>query len=322
MEYLAMELMVAYNIKRYIVYKVHEVTMMNQIRLKALAKINLGLDVLRRKEDGYHEVKMIMQTIDLYDQILIRKIQEDEIKIRTNLYYLPNNENNLAYKAAKLLKDEFHLPGGISIQLKKVIPVAAGMAGGSSDAAAVLFGINKMYNLKLSQQELMERGVTLGADVPYCIMRGTALAEGIGEKLTVLPPMPKCHILIAKPPVNVSTKFVYENLHANDLKPEEHPEVDLQLEALEERDLEKLVSHMGNVLERVTVPEYPVINEIKQMMLENGALGSMMSGSGPTVFGIFTNYTQARSAYEKLQKSGLSKQIYLTMPYNRKERKK
>lgn len=296
--------------------------MMNQIRLKALAKINLGLDVLRRKEDGYHEVKMIMQTIDLYDQILIRKIQEDEIKIRTNLYYLPNNENNLAYKAAKLLKDEFHLPGGISIQLKKVIPVAAGMAGGSSDAAAVLFGINKMYNLKLSQQELMERGVTLGADVPYCIMRGTALAEGIGEKLTVLPPMPKCHILIAKPPVNVSTKFVYENLHANDLKPEEHPEVDLQLEALEEGDLEKLVSHMGNVLERVTVPEYPVINEIKQMMLENGALGSMMSGSGPTVFGIFTNYTQARSAYEKLQKSGLSKQIYLTMPYNRKERKK
>lgn len=322
MEYLAMELMVAYNIKRYIVYKVHEVTMMNQIRLKALAKINLGLDVLRRKEDGYHEVKMIMQTIDLYDQILIRKIQEDEIKIRTNLYYLPNNENNLAYKAAKLLKDEFHLPGGISIQLKKVIPVAAGMAGGSSDAAAVLFGINKMYNLKLSQQELMERGVTLGADVPYCIMRGTALAEGIGEKLTVLPPMPKCHILIAKPPVNVSTKFVYENLHANDLKPEEHPEVDLQLEALEEGNLEKLVSHMGNVLERVTVPEYPVINEIKQMMLENGALGSMMSGSGPTVFGIFTNYTQARSAYEKLQKSGLSKQIYLTMPYNRKERKK
>lgn len=317
-----MELMVAYNIKRYIVYKVHEVTMMNQIRLKALAKINLGLDVLRRKEDGYHEVKMIMQTIDLYDQILIRKIQEDEIKIRTNLYYLPNNENNLAYKAAKLLKDEFHLPGGISIQLKKVIPVAAGMAGGSSDAAAVLFGINKMYNLKLSQQELMERGVTLGADVPYCIMRGTALAEGIGEKLTVLPPMPKCHILIAKPPVNVSTKFVYENLHANDLKPEEHPEVDLQLEALEEGNLEKLVSHMGNVLERVTVPEYPVINEIKQMMLENGALGSMMSGSGPTVFGIFTNYTQARSAYEKLQKSGLSKQIYLTMPYNRKERKK
>lgn len=295
---------------------------MNQIRLKALAKINLGLDVLRRKEDGYHEVKMIMQTIGLHDQIHIRKIEEDEIRIRTNLYYLPNNENNLAYKAAKLLKDEFRLPGGVSIHLKKVIPVAAGMAGGSSDAAAVLFGMNKMYHLKLSQQELMDRGVRLGADVPYCIMRGTALAEGIGEKLTVLPAMPKCHILIAKPPINVSTKFVYENLHANDLKPEDHPEVDLQLEALQEGDLEKLVAHMGNVLERVTVPEYPVISEIKQMMVEHGALGAMMSGSGPTVFGIFTNYAQAKEAYEKLQESGLSKQIYLTTPYNRKERGK
>ena len=296
--------------------------MMNQIRLKALAKINLGLDVLRRKEDGYHEVKMIMQTIGLHDQIHIRKIEEDEIRIRTNLYYLPNNENNLAYKAAKLLKDEFQLPGGVSIHLKKVIPVAAGMAGGSSDAAAVLFGMNKMYHLKLSQQELMDRGVCLGADVPYCIMRGTALAEGIGEKLTVLPAMPKCHILIAKPPINVSTKFVYENLHANDLKPEDHPEVDLQLEALQEGDLEKLVAHMGNVLERVTVPEYPVISEIKQIMVEHGALGAMMSGSGPTVFGIFTNYAQAKEAYEKLQESGLSKQIYLTTPYNRKERGK
>lgn len=292
---------------------------MNQMRLKALAKINLGLDVLRRKEDGYHEVKMIMQTIHLHDQIHIRKIEEDAIKIRTNLYYLPNNENNLAYKAAKMLKDEFALPGGVSIHLKKVIPVAAGMAGGSSDAAAVLFGMNKMYGLKLSMQELMDRGVKLGADVPYCIMRGTALAEGIGEKLTKLPAMPKCHILIAKPPINVSTKFVYENLHANDLKPENHPNVDIQIEALKEGNLEKLVANMGNVLERVTVPEYPVINEIKQMMVESGALGSMMSGSGPTVFGIFKDYAKAQEAYQKIQKSGLSKQIYLTAPYNQKE---
>lgn len=292
---------------------------MNQMRLKALAKINLGLDVLRRKEDGYHEVKMIMQTISLHDQIHMRKIEEDEIRIRTNLYYLPNNENNLAYKAAKMLKDEFHIPGGVFINLKKEIPVAAGMAGGSSDAAAVLFGMNKMYGLKLSMQELMDRGVKLGADVPYCIMRGTALAEGIGEKLTKLPAMPKCHILIAKPPINVSTKFVYENLHANDMKPEDHPPVDAQVEALKEGDLEKLVANMGNVLERVTVPEYPVINEIKQLMLDAGALGSMMSGSGPTVFGIFTSYTKAKEAYEKIEQSGLSKQIYLTTPYNQKE---
>ena len=289
---------------------------MNQMRLKALAKINLGLDVLRRKEDGYHEVKMIMQTIHLHDQIHLKKIAENEIEIRTNLYYVPNNENNLAYKAAKILKDEFELPGGISIYLKKVIPVAAGMAGGSSDAAAVLFGMNKMYDLKLSMQELMDRGVKLGADVPYCIMRGTALAEGIGEKLTRLPEMPKCHILIAKPPVNVSTKFVYENLHANDLKPEEHPNVNIQIQ---EGDLEKLAANMGNVLERVTVPEYPVINEIKQIMVEEGALGSMMSGSGPTVFGIFTNYVQAQEAYKKIRQSGLSKQIYLTKPYNQRE---
>lgn len=295
---------------------------MNQMRLKALAKINLGLDVLRRKEDGYHEVKMIMQTIHLHDQIHIKKIEEDEIIIKTNLYYLPNNENNIAYKAAKMLKEEFNLPGGVSIQLKKVIPVAAGMAGGSSDAAAVLFGMNKMYGLKLSMQELMDRGVKIGADVPYCIMRGTALAEGIGEKLTQLPAMPKCHILIAKPPINVSTKFVYENLHANDLKPQEHPNVDIQIEALKEGNLEKLVANMGNVLEKVTVPEYPVIDEIKQMMTECGALGAMMSGSGPTVFGIFTSYAKAQKAYQKIEQSGLSKQIYLTTPYNqRKERK-
>ena len=292
---------------------------MNQMRLKALAKINLGLDVLRRKEDGYHEVKMIMQTINLHDQIHMKKIEEDEIRVRTNLYYLPTNENNLVYKAAKMLKDEFNLPGGISINLKKVIPVAAGMAGGSSDAAAVLFGMNKMYGLKLSMQELKDRGVKLGADVPYCIMRGTALAEGIGEKLTKLPAMPKCHILIAKPPINVSTKFVYENLHANDLKPEDHPPVDAQLEALKEGDLEKLVANMGNVLERVTVPEYPVINEIKRLMVDNGAMGAMMSGSGPTVFGIFTSYAKAKEAYEKIEQSGLSKQIYLTTPYNQRE---
>lgn len=294
---------------------------MNQLRLKALAKINLGLDVLRRKEDGYHEVKMIMQTISLHDQIHIKKTEEDEIRIHTNLYYLPVNENNLAYKAAKMLKEEFHLPGGVAIDLKKVIPVAAGMAGGSTDAAAVLYGMNQLYGLKLSMQELMDRGVKLGADVPYCIMRGTALAEGIGEQLTKLPAMPKCHILIAKPPINVSTKFVYENLHANDLKPEDHPPVDAQIEALKEGNLEKLVANMGNVLERVTVPEYPVINELKQIMEENGALGAMMSGSGPTVFGIFTSYAKAKQAYEKIEQSGLSKQIYLTTPYNQKEGK-
>ena len=289
---------------------------MDKIQLKALAKINLGLDVLRRREDGYHEVKMIMQTIGLHDDLEIRKTKTPGIQVKTNLYYLPTNENNLVYKAAKLLMDEFQIQDGVSIQLKKRIPVAAGMAGGSSDGAAVLWGINQMYGLGLSMQALMERGVRLGADVPYCIQRGTALAEGIGEKLSVLPPMPKCTILIAKPGISVSTKFVYENLHANDLKPEQHPDVDSMIEAMRQKDLGLLCSRMGNVLETVTIPAYPVINEIKRTMIDNGAIGSMMSGSGPTVFGIFDSPVAAKQAVKAVRAAKLAKQIFLTTPYN------
>ena len=289
---------------------------MDKIQLKALAKINLGLDVLRRREDGYHEVKMIMQTIGLHDDLEIRKTKTPGIQVKTNLYYLPTNENNLVYKAAKLLMDEFQIQDGVSIQLKKRIPVAAGMAGGSSDGAAVLWGINQMYGLGLSMQALMERGVRLGADVPYCIQRGTALAEGIGEKLSVLPPMPKCTILIAKPGISVSTKFVYENLHANDLKPEQHPDVDSMIEAMRQKDLGLLCSRMGNVLETVTIPAYPVINEIKRTMMDNGAIGSMMSGSGPTVIGIFDSPAAAKQAMKAVRAAKLAKQIFLTTPYN------
>lgn len=289
---------------------------MDKIQLKALAKINLGLDVLRRREDGYHEVKMIMQTIGLHDDLEIRKTKTPGIQVKPNLYYLPTNENNLVYKAAKLLMDEFQIQDGVSIQLKKRIPVAAGMAGGSSDGAAVLWGINQMYGLGLSMQALMERGVRLGADVPYCIQRGTALAEGIGEKLSVLPPMPKCTILIAKPGISVSTKFVYENLHANDLKPEQHPDVDSMIEAMRQKDLGLLCSRMGNVLETVTIPAYPMINEIKRTMMDNGAIGSMMSGSGPTVFGIFDSPAAAKQAVKAVRATKLAKQICLTTPYN------
>ena len=289
---------------------------MDKIQLKALAKINLGLDVLRRREDGYHEVKMIMQTIGLHDDLEIRKTKTPGIQVKTNLYYLPTNENNLVYKAAKLLMDEFQIQDGVSIQLKQRITVAAGMAGGSSDGAAVLWGINQMYGLGLSMQALMERGVRLGADVPYCIQRGTALAEGIGEKLSVLPPMPKCTILIAKPGISVSTKFVYENLHANDLKPEQHPDVDSMIEAMRQKDLGLLCSRMGNVLETVTIPAYPVINEIKRTMMDNGAIGSMMSGSGPTVFGIFDSPVAAKQAMKAVRAAKLAKQICLTTPYN------
>ena len=290
--------------------------MKDRIQLKALAKINLGLDVLRRREDGYHEVKMIMQTISLHDDLEIRRIKKPEIQVKTNLYYLPTNENNLVYKAAKLLMDEFGIKEGVAIQLKKRIPVAAGMAGGSTDGAAVLWGMNQMYGLGLSRQELMERGVKLGADVPYCVQRGTALAEGIGERLSVLPSMPKCTILIAKPGISVSTKFVYENLHANDLKPEQNPDVDRMIEAMKEKNLDLLCERMGNVLETVTIPVYPVIQEIKEHMMACGAAGAMMSGSGPTVFGIFHSPVQAKAAMKDLKVNGLAKQLYLTTPYN------
>lgn len=282
---------------------------MEEIKLKARAKINLGLDVVRKREDGYHEVRMIMQTINLYDKITLRLQKEEGIRVKTNLSYLPVNEDNLVYKAAKLLMDEFQIRRGVFIDLNKYIPVAAGMAGGSSDAAAVMVGVNRLFDLGLTKKELMVRAVKIGADVPYCVMRGTALAEGIGEKLTPLPAMPKCHILIAKPRVYVSTKFVYGNLKADEL--ESHPDIDGQIEALKNGDIERLAALMGNVLETVTIPEYPVIDAIKKTMMENGALNAMMSGSGPTVFGLFEKEEAARDAYRILQAGEEAKQIYL-----------
>ena len=287
---------------------------MNKIELKALGKINLGLDVLGRRENGYHDVRMVMQTLYLYDQITIVKKETPGIELSTNLFYLPVNENNLAYRAAKILMDEFGIKEGVSIYLDKHIPVAAGMAGGSSNAAAVLFGINRMFELGLSQQELMDRGVQLGADVPYCIMRGTVLAEGIGEILTPLPALPKCYVLIAKPPISVSTKLVYEKLDSHEI--ENHPDIDGILEGLEAQDIKKVAACMGNVLEKVTIEEYPVIEQIKNIMKEEGALNAMMSGSGPTVFGIFENKHLARKAADQIRKMELAKQVYVTNVHN------
>ena len=232
----------------------------------------------------------------------------------TNLSFLPTNENNLVYKAAKLLMDEFQIRDGIDVKLHKYIPVAAGMAGGSTDAAAVLYGMNRMFELGLSKEELMQRGVKIGADVPYCIMRGTALAEGIGEQLTALPPMVKCPILIAKPQISVSTKFVYENLKLDENTV--HPDIDRLVEDIRRKDLAAITSDMGNVLETVTIPNYPVIAESKEHMMEHGAAGAMMSGSGPTVFGLFDDKEKAVAAYEAMQASGLAKQVYLTSIYN------
>ena len=287
---------------------------MDEIKLKALAKINLGLDVVRRREDGYHEVRMVMQTIHLYDQLLIQKSETPGIQIHSNLSFLPVNENNLVYKAGKLLMDEFDIHTGVSVELNKRIPVAAGMAGGSTDAAAMLYGMNQLLGLKLKRKDLMERGVQIGADVPYCIMRGTALAEGIGEKLSSLPPMVKCPVLIAKPAVSVSTKFVYQNLKLNEQTP--HPDIDALITDIRNSDLDNICADMGNVLETVTIPNYPVIAQIKEQMLKSGAKASMMSGSGPTVFGLFGDEETARRARAEMKASGLAKQVYLTSIYN------
>lgn len=288
--------------------------MENTLTLKALAKINLGLDVLGKRDNGYHDVRMVMQTIYLYDNVTLTKTEDTGIQVETNLSYLPVDENNIAYKAAKLLIDEFHIQDGVHIKLDKHIPVAAGLAGGSSNAAAVLVGMNRLWELGLSQKELMERGVTLGADVPYCVMRGTVLAEGIGEILSPLPPLPKCYVLIAKPAISVSTKIVYEALDAKEIV--KHPDIDGILEGLQNQDLKKIAETMGNVLENVTIEQYPVIEEIKAVMKEAGALNAMMSGSGPTVFGIFEERKVAREAQQKLKEMGIAKQVYLANVHN------
>ena len=287
---------------------------MDQITVKALAKINLGLDVLGKREDGYHQVRMVMQTVNLYDTLELTRRREPGITMRTNRRYLPVDDGNLCIRAAKLLWEEFALPGGLFISLNKRIPVAAGMAGGSTDAAAVLYAVNRMYHLGLSRKDLMKRGVKIGADVPYCVMRGTALAEGIGEELSPLPPMVRCPVLVAKPPISVSTKMVYQQLDAQTNIV--HPDIDLLLRDLEKGDLPSIAAHMGNVLEAVTIPKYPVIEEIKDVMKQHGALNAMMSGSGPTVFGLFEDQGTMKKAKAALSRTGLAAQIYGTTIYN------
>jgi 4-diphosphocytidyl-2-C-methyl-D-erythritol kinase len=283
------------------------------MKLQAMAKINLGLDVVRKRDDGYHEVRMIMQTIQMYDQLDMAESSRPGIRLATNLAYLPNNENNLVYRAANMLMEEFHVKKGLDIRLRKMIPVAAGMAGGSSDAAAAFIGVNRIFRLGLSMDELMQRAVKVGADVPYCLMRGTALAEGIGEKLTPLAPMPPCHILIGKPGISVSTKFVYGNLRAGEIK--DHPDISGMIRAIEEGSLPGVTARMANVLERVTIPAHPVIEEIKKNMIAHGACNALMSGSGPTVFGIFDNRRTAEAASRALKRSGLARQVFLTRPF-------
>ena len=282
---------------------------MNEYQMKAYAKINLGLDVVRRLENGYHEVKMVMQTVGIYDVLSFERMGEG-IVVTTDSGELPTNEDNLIYKAAKLMMETYGIQEGVRIHLEKHIPIAAGMAGGSTDAAATMKGINRLFDLGCTLEELMRLGVKIGADVPYCIMGGTTLAEGIGEKLTALPPAPECYLLVAKPDINVSTKFVYEHLDAAGV--EKHPDIDGMVKAIEEESLQGVLDRMENVLESVTVPAYPIIDTIKERMKELGALNSLMSGSGPTVFGIFIEKDKAKEAYEIITGEGLAKQVFVT----------
>ncbi len=289
--------------------------MAQPLHLKAYAKVNLGLDVIRRREDGYHEVKMIMQTVKLFDNITLQKNTCGKIRLSCNLPYLPLNEKNLVYRAIQIIRENCHITDGVDASIEKHIPVAAGMAGGSTDAAAALIGMNQLFSLGITQDQLIEYGLSLGADIPFCIMRGTALSEGIGEILTPLPPIPSCWFLIVKPSFSMSTKFVYENLHLD--HDTYHPDIDGMIGAIKKQELSGITNRMGNVLEQVTKKHYPAIEEIKQDMRNMGALNSLMSGSGSTVFGIFTSRELARNAAAFFHKSPGIRQTALVRPFNK-----
>ncbi|MCR5716334.1 MAG: 4-(cytidine 5'-diphospho)-2-C-methyl-D-erythritol kinase [Lachnospiraceae bacterium] len=281
---------------------------MNKVVRKAYGKVNLGLDVLGTLPNGYHEVAMILQTVNLYDTVTIEKASEG-IRLTIDRDDLPVDTQNLAYRAAEKILAHGHVEGGVKIDIRKRIPVAAGMAGGSTDAAAVLVGINELYDLQMSNEKLCELGVQLGADVPYCIYGGTMLAEGIGEKLTALVKPPKCTILLAKPQRGVSTKYVYDHL---DLTQTEHPDMKRIVANLKAQDLAEMSYALKNVLESVTGKEVEEIPKIEKVMMEAGALCSLMSGSGPTVFGIFENSLAARKAARTIEKKALAADVIVT----------
>lgn len=289
--------------------------MIDKTTQRAYAKINIGLDVLRRRADGYHEVKMIMQTVDIYDELVLERRKEPGIELRMDNSELPSGGDNLICRAADLLFREKKITGGVNISLTKRIPIAAGMAGGSADAAAALRGVNELFDLGYSLTELQALGVGLGADIPYCLAGGTMLSEGIGEILTPLPAPPAAHLVIAKPDINVSTAFVYGNLHADRLA--WHPDIDGMIAALQKGDLDGITGRLGNVLETVTVKAHPVIEQIKELLRKQGAENALMSGSGPTVFGIFKEKETAARAAEAVERGRLAKQIFVTTFYNR-----
>lgn len=279
------------------------------LKIEAYAKINLGLDVLKKRSDGYHEVKMVMQNVDISDALFFEKT-ESGIEICTDNGELPTDGNNLIYKAAELFLNKYGIADGVKISLQKRIPIAAGMAGGSTDAAATLNGLNELFKVGAGAAELKELSLQIGADVPYCIEGGTVLAEGIGEKLTRLKSAPPCILLVAKPDIGVSTKYVYEHLDAQNDYP--HPDIDGMVAAVAAQDLAGITERLGNVLESVTIRAYPIVGEIKRKMTECKATGSLMSGSGPTVFGFFRTEKEALEAGNILRDQKMASQVFVT----------
>jgi len=293
---------------------------MDYINLKANAKINLALDVINKREDGYHNLRMIMQTLRLHDEVFMKKISSSKLEIRTNIKQLPTDEKNLVYQAVDLIQRNYDV-GGVYVEITKNIPIAAGLAGGSADCAAALVGMKKLFNLRISNDELLDIGKSLGADVPYCIVQGTALAEGIGEKLTELPSHPSVLVLVVKPNISVSTASVFESLNFNNI--EKRPDIDKMIKDIENGDINSISSGFCNVLETVTETKYPIIQDIKKVMYNNNSIGALMSGSGPTVFGYFKTKEDACCAIKeiKLNMQGV-KEIYLTGIFNRARRSK
>lgn len=291
---------------------------MKEVKLKARAKINISLDVVRKREDGYHDLSMIMQTINLYDKVNIRigSKKAAPIVIKTNLSFLPTDEKNLVYRVIDYMKKTYDIKENVFVDLFKLIPIAAGLAGGSADAAATIKGMDKLFNLNLSQEDMISIGKMFGADIPYCIVQGTVLAEGIGDEMTLLEPFPECYIVIAKPHVSVSTAFVYGNLKLDSIK--KRPDNNLLIEAINHNDLNTISNNLYNVLEEVTIEEYPIITQIKELLVKQGAKGALMSGSGSAVFGIFEHKDIATKAINYLKKQGIIKFGYTTTIYNRK----
>lgn len=275
--------------------------------VKAYAKINISLDIVGKREDGYHLLNMIMQTIDLYDLIDISKI-DNGIELNCNRSYVPNDERNIAYKAAKLFIDTYNIKSGIKIEINKNIPVAAGLAGGSTDAAAVLRAMRDIFNVNVNDDDLMSIGLKLGADVPYCILGGTALCEGIGELVTPLKLFKDKILVLVKPNFGVSTKEVYGNFNME--KVFNHPDTDALIKGMERDDLKFVSKNMKNLLENVTLRKHGVLKNIKDSLVEYGALGSMMSGSGPSIFGFFDDMEKAKLCFEGLKEK--YQEIYIT----------